>query len=134
MAMTTPTERAPVRTDDQKEDVSSSSSSSSSSQPELWYGPFHRLKSPTQSDEVARQQLESGEMWGRPRQFSEIPQVQAYIGKLEDGREGMEFMTSVAPDKGTAPGHARWTGPRDGVRVEEGFAKIPITIVRNAQQ
>mmetsp|Transcript_8267 Transcript_8267/g.23778 ORF Transcript_8267/g.23778 Transcript_8267/m.23778 type:complete len:136 (+) Transcript_8267:62-469(+) len=99
-----------------------------------WHGPFHRVKSPTQSDETAQLQAESGEMWGRPRQFSDIPQVQAYTGKLDPDTEGIEFLTSVAPDRGTAPGSARWTGPRLGVRIEDDFAKISVLVTKHRQQ
>ena len=83
----------------------------------------YRLQSSTQSDEVAKKQQESNEIWGRARCQSDIPQVQqAYLGPLPEGADGIEFTTTVAPDQGTV--NARWTGPRKGVRVEDGFAKI----------
>ena len=96
------------------------------------YGPFHRLRSTTQTDDVAQQQEASQELWGRPRQFSDIPQVQAYTGPLS--AEGVEFYTTTAADSGTAPGHARWTGPRPGVRIEDGYAKIKIQVTKNTQR
>lgn len=95
------------------------------------YGPFHRLRSPTQSDAVAKQQQESAEVWGRARQNSDIPQVQAYIGPLPNETDGIEFLTAVAPDTGTV--HARWTGPREGVRIMEDFARISVVISKNTQ-
>ena len=98
------------------------------------YGPFHRLQSTTQTDEVAQQQEASQEMWGRPRQYSSIEQVQAYTGPLPAQSVGVEFTTQTKPDSGTAPGHARWTGPREGVRIEDGFAKIHVHIVKNTQK
>lgn len=101
--------------------------------PTTTYGPFHRLQSPTQSDDVAALQVASREMWGRPRQYSDIPQVQAYTGTLPDKALGLEFTTTVPPDVGTAPGHARWTGPRQGVTVQDGFAKIKVDITKNTQ-
>ena len=77
------------------------------------YGPFHRLRSPTQTDEDADLQAATSELWGRPRQFSDIPQVQAWVGPLPEGESGVEFTTDVPPDPFLPPGHARWTGPRD---------------------
>jgi esterase/lipase superfamily enzyme len=98
------------------------------------HGPFHRLKSPTQSDATATQQLKSSELWGHPRQHSNIPQVQAYEGVLPTGAQGMEIYTSTAPDQGTAPGQVRWTGPRrSGVHVEDDFAKIRVRISKDSQ-
>jgi len=92
------------------------------------FGPFHRLKSPTQDVEAMRKQLSSHQIWGRPRRDSDIPQVQAYTGPLIG--DGIEFYTVVPPDTSLPPGHARWTGPREGVVVEEGFAKIECQITR----
>ena len=94
------------------------------------YGPFHRLRSPTQTDEDADLQAATSELWGRPRQFSDIPQVQAWVGPLPEGESGVEFTTAVPPDPFLPPGHARWTGPRDGVRVEGEFAKISVRLTR----
>lgn len=117
------------------------------------YGPFHRLQSPTQSNAVARLQQDSQQVWGRPRRYSDIPQVQAYTGPLPDGAAGVEFYTAVPPDAGTAPGHARWTAAgrrrrkqqqqhppdenddeEDNVLViQDEFAKIRVTISKNTQ-
>mmetsp|Transcript_9017 Transcript_9017/g.13175 ORF Transcript_9017/g.13175 Transcript_9017/m.13175 type:complete len:145 (-) Transcript_9017:18-452(-) len=98
--------------------------------PATLYGPFHRLKSPTQTMETAQQQLSSNEIWGKPRRSSDIPQVQCYQGELADDAEGIEFFTPTAPDAGVAPGQARWTGPREGVKVEDDFAKIHVRITK----
>ena len=101
------------------------------------YGPFHRIESPTQSSETAKLQQESQQIWGRARRHSDIPQVQAYLGPLPQissttqYERGIEFWTHAAPDKGTV--HARWTGPRDGVVVEGGFAKVDCVMTRNTQ-
>ena len=97
------------------------------------FGPFHRLRSPTQSDEVAELQVKSQEMWGRPRQGSDIPQVQAYTGPLPPGEKGVEFITTVAPDRNLAPGHARWTGPRQGVTIKDCYCRIKVNITKNTQ-
>ena len=96
------------------------------------YGPFHRLESPTQSRQDALQQVASQEIWGRARRQSDIPQVQAYLGPLPAGAKGIEFRTAASPDQGTV--HARWTGPREGVRVEDGFCKIACRITKNTQR
>lgn len=95
------------------------------------FGPFHRLASPTQDQDTAQLQQESQEIWGRPRKDSDIPQVQAYNGGLPKDTKGIEFMTETAPDRGTI--HPRWTGPRQGVTIENGFAKISCRITRNTQ-
>ena len=96
-----------------------------------YYGPFYRIESPTQTKEDARKQVESQEIWGRPRRQSDIPQVQAYVGALPEGTKGIQFTTTAPPDKGTV--HARWTGPREGVRIEDGFCKISCRIDKNTQ-
>lgn len=75
-------------------------------------------------------------MWGRPPRnvfASNIPKVKAYEGPLPDGERGIEFTTDVTPDPGCAPSQPVWSGPRDGVIVEDGFAKIRVTVVRAVQ-
>lgn len=97
---------------------------------------FFRLASPTQTPEVAALQVESGEIWGQrnAHTFQAIrPSVDAYVGSLPVGADGIEFETEVEPDPGQPPGRARWTGPRDGVVVEGEWAKIQATIVRTTQ-
>ena len=85
---------------------------------------------------AARQQA-SGEIWGTYDRVlggrSPFPSVDAYVGPLPDGTMGIEFTTDVSPDKNTPPRLARWTGPRDGVIVEEDYAKIQVTVTRNTQ-
>lgn len=98
------------------------------------YGPFHRLRNgTTQTDADIEQQISSGELWGRPRRSSAIPQVQACAGPLPEGRAGLEFFTEVADDRDTIPDWPRWTGPRPGVIVDNGFAKIAIAISRHVK-
>ena len=84
----------------------------------------------TQTDEHADQQLTSQELWGKPPYGSEIAKAQAYEGSLPDGMSGIEFRTNIEPDTNTPPGMAYWTAGRDGVRFEDGFAKISVTIMR----
>jgi len=102
--------------------------------PQHRHGPFHRLQSPTQDGNTARLQMESQEIWGRPRRGSDIPQVQAYTGPLPAGAIGIEFETHVAPDRDLPPGQARWTGPRKDVTVKDDFCRIPVAITKNTQQ
>src|SRR5947209_1015424 len=94
---------------------------------------YHRLESPTQTPETARQQEQSGEIWGRAPQQSSIPAVQAYVGPLPVGARGIEFYTDTPHDAGCPPRVAYWRGPRPGVRVEGGFAKIEVVVTRNTQ-
>jgi hypothetical protein len=96
---------------------------------------YHRLESPTQTVEVARKQEQSGEIWGTYNRDmmggrSNRPSVDAYVGPLPDGVRGIEFETDVAPDGGTPPYRARWTGPREGVRIQGDFAAISVRITR----
>ena len=97
---------------------------------------YHRLESPTQTAEIAKKQEQSGEIWGAANRNSWVtdrPSVDAYVGPLKAGARGIEFETVVLPDPGQPPGRARWTGPREGVRVEGGFAKLEVRIRRNTQ-
>lgn len=74
----------------------------------------------------------SGEIWGGPaRNYlqSQIPKVKAYEKQLErEHKKGIEFTTGVCPDRGCRPGTANWSSPREGVRVEDGYAKIAVEI------
>lgn len=88
------------------------------------YGPFHRLESTSQTVATGQKQAETGELWGLPARGSDRPTVKAYRGPLPAGLAGIEFYTNVSPDDGTPPFRASWSGPRDGVRVEDGYAKI----------
>ncbi|MEU8160051.1 polymorphic toxin-type HINT domain-containing protein [Micromonospora parva] len=101
------------------------------------YGPFHRLWSPTQGDEVAAQMVDSGELWGRVARisFQDRPMVQAYRGALPDGKRGVEFYTPVQPlsPRNSPPGEARWPVGLPGVRHEDVYAKIKIIVTRNTQ-
>ncbi len=100
---------------------------------------YHRKQS-RQPDDVAtaRAQIASQELWGGPaRNFfqSNIPKVKAYRDKLpqdQNGirtRTGIEFNTEVEPDRNTKPGGAvYWSEEREGVRNEDGYAKIKVKI------
>jgi hypothetical protein len=94
---------------------------------------YFRAESPTQSARDAIQQEASGELWGYPARGSDIPKVKAYAGRLPSGTRGIEFTTAVEPDSGCPPGKAFWSGPRPGVDVTKGCAKIKITVTKNTQ-
>jgi hypothetical protein len=53
---------------------------------------------------------------------------------LPSGHRGIEFDTDVPPDPGSPPGYAVWSGPRDGVTVQEEYARIRVRVVRNTQK
>jgi hypothetical protein len=94
---------------------------------------YHRISSPTQTESDAKKQLTSQEMWGGIPRNGYNPKVQAYIGSLPLGSNGIEFLTNVEPDVGCPRGQAFWSGPRAGVRVEDGYAKISVEITRCTQ-
>lgn len=94
---------------------------------------YHRRESSTQTEEAARKQEQTGEVWGRARRGGNEPSVKAYRGPLPDGSRGVEFVTSVPPDIGCPPGRVDWTGPREGVTVEDEFAKIKVRVTKNTQ-
>jgi|SRR4051812_7121544 hypothetical protein len=99
---------------------------------------YHRVQSPSQPPSVAALQEQTGEIWGSFNRDmmggrSPFPSVDAYTGRLPEGKKGIEFTTDVPPDPNTPPRLARWTGPRDGVIIEGDYAKIRVTITRNTQ-
>ena len=94
---------------------------------------YHRVESPTQTPQDASNQTSGGELWGFPARGSDISKVKAYKGSLPAGTRGIEFTTDVVPDQNCPPGMAYWSGPRAGVLVEGGRAKISIEVVRNTQ-
>ncbi|WP_309731002.1 hypothetical protein [Chamaesiphon sp. OTE_75_metabat_556] len=97
---------------------------------------YHREKSSSQTADVARQQIASQELWGGPpRNYmgSDIPKVKAYwnrlplLSDLQTQKSGIEFTTLVEVDS-YHPKFAYWSGDREGVRNEDGYAKIKVTI------
>lgn len=94
---------------------------------------YFRVESPTQTVEDAVRQEQNGEIRGRPAQGSDFPKVKAYVGHLPPGRRGIEFTTDIVPDAGCPPAKAYWSGPRAGVIVSGGCARIKVTIIRNTQ-
>jgi hypothetical protein len=99
---------------------------------------YHRKQS-KQPDEVetAKKQIASQEMWGGPFKNylggTDIPKVKAYMHQLpllndrETKQSGIEFTTLVEVDS-YHPHFAYWSGDRDGVRNEDGYAKIDVGI------
>lgn len=95
---------------------------------------YHRIESPTQTPVDAIAQESSHEVWGRPSRYSDIPAVKAYVGPLPVGARGVEFATSVPPDPDCPPGHAYWSGPRNGVRVQNDIARLDVDRLTNGQR
>jgi hypothetical protein len=98
---------------------------------------YHREESSSQTAQTAVLQIDSQEMWGGPARNtfqSDIPKVKAFHHKLPQDSNGMrtkkgiEFNTEVEPDRGTRPGLLYWSGEREGVRNEDGYAKIKVKI------
>ncbi len=87
--------------------------------------------------ETIKKQLASQEIWGGPfKNYMggiDIPKVKAYLNELmlkEDRineRSRVEFTTEVEPDS-FHPVFAYWSGKREGVRNEDGYAKIKVRI------
>jgi hypothetical protein len=99
---------------------------------------FNRRETPdTQTPEIAKQQVASGEIWGRtPKNGGFEPTVQAYAGPLKNGR-GIEFTTDIAPHPNGSPFEVRWymtrtPGVQRRYRDGEEFACI-LVIVTNLQ-
>ncbi|MBE9045109.1 hypothetical protein IQ255_11960 [Pleurocapsales cyanobacterium LEGE 10410] len=91
---------------------------------------YYRVCSPSQTDEDIEKQLKSKEVWGKPpRNYnqSDIPKVKAY-SKRPQGRNirGIKFWTDIPPDPGGIPGQPTWSGGREGVRIEDGYAKMKV--------
>ena len=101
------------------------------------FGPYHRLEAPRQTGKDAKLVEQSGELWGAARRGGETPQVKAYAGLLPTGERGIEFMTPIAPDKGSVPGQPVWSLGQPGVlsrqKERRDFAAIPVRMIRNAQ-
>ncbi|WP_310490134.1 hypothetical protein [Chamaesiphon sp. VAR_69_metabat_338] len=101
---------------------------------------YHRLQTDT---ETVKKQLASQELWGGPfRNYmggSDIPKVKAYVNQLPltndrvTKRSGIEFTTKVETDS-YHPVFAYWSGDREGVVTEDGYAKIKVTITLCTQE
>lgn len=104
-----------------------------SSRGDLGGGPvYHRKAAPTQTAADAAQQQASGELWGYPAIYSNIPAVKAYAGPLPPGERGIEFTTTEAPDMGGHPRLPTWSGKDREVVGRDGrvAARIRATITR----
>lgn len=93
---------------------------------------YHRRQSTTQTVEVARKQVDSQEIWGGPcTNFlnSDLPKVKAFWNELDRKSDrGIEFTTEVKPDPSGHPVYVFWSGDREGVLNEGGYAKIKVKI------
>jgi len=100
--------------------------------------PFHRVENPTtQTDQIAKLQESSREIWGQPARGSDQPSVKAYPGPLVSGR-GVQFTTEIVPQPFGAPNEARWYWnwtPNVELRQKDGkdFACIGVTSFINCQ-
>jgi hypothetical protein len=96
------------------------------------YGPFHRLRSPTQTLALAAEQERASTILGRPPRGGLIPAVQAYAGPLPPGLEGIEFYTIARPSN-NHPSNVVWYLGDQGVwevRLSgDTFAMIVVWIV-----
>jgi hypothetical protein len=94
---------------------------------------YYRFFSPTQTQEDIQKQVDSLEVWGKPAHNfyqSDIPKVKAFVGKLPQGKKGIEFTTNIAPDPNTPPYLATWSGDRPGVVIEDGYAKLKVLSIK----
>ena len=93
---------------------------------------YHRYQTPTQTEQDIQMQIESLEIWGKAARNvyqSDIPKVKAYVGKIPEGKAGIEFTTDVPPDPNTPPYLATWSGNREGVRTEGDYAKLRVLTI-----
>ena len=101
------------------------------------YGPYHRIANSTsQTPALARQQLASGELWGKAARnifSSNLPCVKAFDGPLPAHEQGIEFYTDIPPSSGSVPSQPRWYLGHAGVMHKtdtsgEDHAVIAVTI------
>lgn len=96
------------------------------------YGPFHRLRSPTQTDETAKLQLANGQVWGQQARWSSLLSVKAFRGPLPATEAGIEFVTDTAPSPGSHPNLVFWYESAPGVTVApingQNFAIISVRV------
>jgi hypothetical protein len=94
----------------------------------LTYGPFYRVE----TDEVARLQVQSNEIWGKARRniYQGInPAVKAYKEwNAGEGSRGVKFTTEVSPDPDSfaPPGQVQWSGDRHGVHQRDDYVIIQV--------
>ncbi|MDP3711517.1 MAG: hypothetical protein Q8R60_03405 [Mycobacteriales bacterium] len=98
---------------------------------------YYRLHSLTQTDADAELIKRTGRLRGYPSRFSgDRPLAQAYYGPLPPGASGIEFVTSVQPDRNGDPVEANWSGWRHDVTLghdptrDEDYAEIPVEVTR----
>ncbi len=81
---------------------------------------------------MALKQQQSQEVWGLAAQWSHLRAVKAYVGPLPPNRQGIEFMTAVAPSR-SSPYNVFWYQGDPGVSVNsQGYAVIPAIITKKA--
>jgi len=96
---------------------------------------YHRLENPiSQSQQIAAQQVATGELWGRPiRGGGLIPSVKAYPGPLPSGSNGIEFTTNIPATHLTPSTHYWVHGFDPGITLRQvggdTFAIIPVLTI-----
>jgi hypothetical protein len=108
-----------------------------SSEGESGFGPFHRIKSRSQSPETARAIEESGELRGQAARYSIIPFVKAFVGQLPEGARGIEFFTDVEPSgvmSGKPGDQVTWYRGTPGVEdIDDEWVRISCRVTLNTQ-
>ena len=100
------------------------------------YGPFHRLQGVEDNERAER----TGMVGGRPARniaAGLFPKVKAFEGPLPAGRSGIEFYTTVVPDRNHVPGVPVWSGPRKGViqsAEDQDLVLIAVRIVKRVDR
>jgi hypothetical protein len=98
------------------------------------YGPYHRIRSPTQDEDTARKQVYEGRLLGRPARWSFFPSVKAYHGHLPPDVDGIEFVTTIMPTRATHPSLVFWDAGATSVPVITlfgiDFAVVKVRITR----
>jgi hypothetical protein len=97
---------------------------------------YHRKQSKQPEDvETARKQIAHQEIWGGPcrnNMAGDTPKVKAWRKELDWlNAFGIEFRTMVTPDPNGHPVLVYWSRyceDREGVREEDGYAKIDVKI------
>jgi hypothetical protein len=75
--------------------------------------------------------VESQELWGTTDAMSpNRPVARAYRGRLPEGSFGVEFDTDIESRSDAKPHEAEWSADCAGVRVEDGWVKVPIRVLR----
>lgn len=97
---------------------------------------YHRLATGNKNQDfhTALDQVSTSEVWGALSMFgSYFPTVRAFRGPLPEGKDGIEFSTSVPPTRGSStPTEVYWKLHDESPQVQSSddgqFARISATI------